>query len=281
MAKLPSKPTTGQPRRITALAQVVQAGRLTQNMIRVTLSAPEFAGLPATCAGGHCKIMLPAAGQSIDAFRTQLADGPKPVTRTYTIRNARPETREIDIDFVAHGDDGPASAWAARARAGDVIGFAGPGAPKLTEFDADFYLFAADMSAIPVVAAGLEALPRDATGMAIFEITSAGDRQQIDAPPGVTQHWLIHDDPHRASREQVRIVEALRWPEGRVRTLIAGETGVVRSLRLLLRGDRGLDRRDVYASGYWRIGLAEDEHQKVKRAESEADEARLSQVNGG
>ncbi|MBO6626552.1 MAG: SIP domain-containing protein, partial [Roseicyclus sp.] len=93
--------------------------------------------------------------------------------------------------------------------------------------------------------------------------------------------WLIHDDPHRASREQVRIVEALRWPEGRVRTLIAGETGVVRSLRLLLRGDRGLDRRDVYASGYWRIGLAEDEHQKVKRAESEADEARLSQVNGG
>jgi len=281
MANDLSKRPQPQPRRGPVLATVVAAGRITPNMIRVTLSAREFADVPPDCAGGHCKLMLPDPGQSVEDFAGQLIDGPKPVTRTYTVRYARPDAEEIDVDFVAHGDEGPASAWAARAQPGDVIGFAGPGAPKLTEFDADFYLFAADMSAIPVVAAGLEALPPDARGVAIFEITSPEDRQEITAPPGISQHWLIHDDPHKASRAQIQMVEAMQWPEGRVRTLIAGETGVVRSLRLFLRGDMGVDRRHVYASGYWRIGLAEDEHQKVKRAETEADEAQLSQTSGG
>ena len=270
-----------KPQRVSTVMDVVGSRRVTPNMIRVTLTSPEAALIPASIAGGHCKIMLPAAGQSRGAFAAQFANGPKPVTRTYTIRNARPARSEIDIDFVAHGDEGPASAWAARAKPGDFLGFAGPGVPKLVEFDADFYLLAADMSAIPVVAAGLEALPRDAKGLAIFEVISPEDRQEIAAPPGVTQHWLIQPDPHEASTAQIDFVRSLPWRRGRTRTLIAGETGVVSALRLFLRGDLALDRRDVYASGYWRIGLAEDAHQKVKRAEVEADEAKLAAARGG
>ena len=264
------------PQRVQTMLKVATAAHVTPNMIRVTLQGPDLAGLPASVAGGHCKLMIPAPGQSRLAYEDQVANGPKPITRTYTVRHARPERQEIDIDFVAHGDDGPASAWAARAIPGDFIGFAGPGAPKLTVFDADFYLIAADMSALPVAAAALEALPRDAKGIAIFEVTSAEDRQEIDAPLGVSQHWMWHPDPHRPSRRQIEMVEAMPWPNGRIRTMIAGETNVIRALRLFLRQDKGLDRRDVYASGYWRIGLAEDEHQKVKRELNAADEARLA-----
>jgi len=122
---------------------------------------------------------------------------------------------------VAHGDEGPASAWAARAKPGDVIGFAGPGLPKLTDFDADFYLIAADMSALPVAAAALEAMPRDARGLAIFEVTDPEDRQEIGSPPGVSQHWLVHPDPHHPSRRQVEIIETMPWPEGRVRNEVS------------------------------------------------------------
>jgi len=264
-----------KPRRISAVLEVRSARRVTPNMIRVTLTGPDLSAIPAWIAGGHCKLMIPEPGQSRFAFEDRFFNGPKPVTRTYTIRHARPEACEIEVDFVAHGDDGPASAWAARAQPGDVIGFAGPGMPKLTEFDADFYLIAADMSALPVAAAALEALPRDARGVAIFELTAPEDRQEIDAPAGISQHWLLHRDPHQPSRAQVDMVEAMPWPEGRVRTMIAGETGVIRSLRLFLRQDKGLDRARVYASGYWRIGLAEDEHQKVKREIDAADEAAL------
>ena len=269
-------PNLKPPARISTILSVVGRRHLTPNMLRVTLTGPELAGFSPAIAGGHCKLMIPEPGQSRSAFAQQCANGPKPVTRTYTVRNARPEACEIDIDFVAHGDDGPASAWAARAKPGGFIGFAGPGAPKLTEFDADFYLIAADMSALPVAAAALEALPRGAKGMAIFEVSSAEDRQEIDAPPGVSQHWLLHPNPHEASRGQIDMVEAMPWPEGLIRTMIAGETSVIRALRLFVRQDQGLDRKQVYASGYWRIGLAEDEHQKAKRELDAADEARLA-----
>lgn len=258
--------------RKTHLLSVVASRYLTPNMIRVTFSGIE---LPERTAGGHCKLMIPRRDETRDRFAEALDSGAPVTRRTYTVRHARPERREIDIDFVAHGDEGPASAWAEAARPGDFLGFAGPGDPKLTEFDADFYLLAADMSALPVAAASLEALPRDARGLALFEVTSAEDKQSIDAPDGVVQHWLFHSDPHVASSAQLDFLRSFEWPRGQVRTMIAGETGVVRDLRFLARGERGVDRRAAYASGYWRIGLAEDQHQKVKREETEADERRL------
>ncbi|MGD1883905.1 MAG: siderophore-interacting protein [Paracoccaceae bacterium] len=275
-----SPPKPVQARRLNCLLTVRQAVRLTPNMIRVTFTSPELAELSPDCAGGHCKIMLPDPGQSAEEFSNGYGDGKKPVTRTYTIRHARPEACELDIDFVAHGDEGPASAWAEYAKPGDVLGFAGPGSPKLTAQDADFYLIAADMSALPVAAASLEALPKEARGVAIFEITTEADRQIIDAPEGIDQHWLIHRNPHQSSNAQVARIEGLDFPKGRICTMIAGETGVVRSLRVFLRGEKALSRRDVYASGYWRIGLAEDAHQKVKREETEADEAAIARTSG-
>ncbi|MEM9431166.1 MAG: siderophore-interacting protein [Pseudomonadota bacterium] len=262
--------------RTPRLLSVVRANRITPNMIRVTLTSPELADVPDTCAGAHCKIMIPTPGETRSSFAARLAgEGHAPVRRTYTVRHARPAECEIDIDFVAHGDEGPASAWAERAASGDLLGFAGPADPKLTQFDADWYLIAADMSALPVAAASLEALPREARGVALFEITEEADRQPIDAPAGVEQIWMVHADPHVPSTAQEDYLRDIAWPEGRVRTMIAGETGVVRALRHLARAERGVDRKAAYASGYWRIGLAEDEHQKVKRAEADADERLL------
>ena len=37
-------------------------------------------------------------------FSQQLDDGPRPIGRTYIVRHIRPETDEMDIDFVDHGD---------------------------------------------------------------------------------------------------------------------------------------------------------------------------------
>ncbi|MEM9902453.1 MAG: siderophore-interacting protein [Pseudomonadota bacterium] len=270
-----ASPPPTPPKRVGHTLRVVRRARITPNMIRVTLTGPHLASIPADCAGGHFKLFLPEAGQSEADFATQMAEGPRPTARTYTVRHARPEVAEIDVDFVAHGDEGPASAWAEAAKTGSFCGFAGPGAPKLIDFDADWYLIAADMSALPVAAASLEALPADARGLAVFEITSAADRQEIEGPAGVEQKWFVHDDPHTQSDQQLDLIRALDWPAGSVRTMIAGETGVIRALRLLTRGERGVDRKQSYVSGYWRIGLAEDEHQKVKRQETEQDERTL------
>lgn len=246
---------------------VKDAWRLTPNMIRVTFAGPELEGFPTGRAGGNCKLLLPEPDETRDAFEARLSDGPAPVRRTYTIRAYRPETQELDIDFVAHGDNGPASRWASHAKAGDFLGFMGPSMPKVTDFSADWFLVAADPSAIPVAAATLEAMPRDAKGIALFEVTDIEDQQSIDAPAGIEMHWLINPHPTAPSHQQEDFLHAFDWPEGRVQTCIAGESGVIRALRAMLYQDRKIPRENTYISGYWKIGLVEDEHQAMKRAE--------------
>ena len=249
------------------LLTVKDAWYLTPNMIRVCFAGPELDGFPEGRDGGNCKLMIPEPGESQMAFAGRLANGPMPVRRTYTVRRYDAERGELSIDFVAHGDNGPASRWASHAKPGDFLGFAGPSTPKVTTFDADWYLVAADPSALPVAAATLEAMPRDATGIAIFEVTAAEDRQEIDMPAGIEVHWLVHPNPHVASDAQESFLRGLDWPQGRVQTCIAGESGVIRALRGFLHNEMNVPRADTYISGYWKIGLVEDEHQKMKRAE--------------
>ncbi|MEM9434165.1 MAG: siderophore-interacting protein [Pseudomonadota bacterium] len=240
---------------------------LTPNMIRVVFAGPELAGFPEGREGGNCKLMIPEAEETKSNFADRLQNGPPPVRRTYTVRKFDAELQELSIDFVAHGDEGPASRWAMNAKPGSFLGFAGPSTPKLSHFEADWYLVAADPSAIPVAAAALEAMPRDAQGVAIFEITTEADRQDIDIPKGVEVYWLVHPDPHKASIAQETLIRSLPWPEGRIQTCIAGESGVIRALRGFLANEKQVAKADTYISGYWKIGLIEDEHQKAKRAE--------------
>jgi NADPH-dependent ferric siderophore reductase len=249
------------------LLTVKKAWRLTPNMIRVTFSGAELDGFPEGREGGNCKLLIPEIDESRESFAKRLLDGPTPIKRTYTVRKFDAAAQELSIDFVAHGDEGPASRWASHAMPGDFLGFAGPSMPKLMEFEADWYLVAADPSAIPVAAATLEAMPRHAKGVAIFEITSNEDRQHIDMPDGIDVHWLVHNDPHQSSTAQEDLIRSLDWPTSRIQTCIAGESGTIKSIRAFLAQEKHVPRGDTYISGYWKIGLIEDEHQKAKRAE--------------
>lgn len=256
-------------KRVPKLMTVVAAWALTPHMIRVTLTAPDIADMDPRCAGANCKLFLPNAGQTLDDFIGQLSGGPRPTVRTYTVRAIRPLVHEMDIDFVDHGDVGPASAWARQAKAGSFLGFAGPGPVKVTSYYADYYLVVADMSALPMAAATLEAMPDDARGTAIFEVMSPDDKQDFRMPEGIDFHWIVNTDPHVSSPQIPDMIAALNWPDGVVQTCIAGESGMVKELRQSLLVAKGLPKQDCYISGYWKIGLIEDEHQQQKRAEAD------------
>jgi len=260
------------PKRRPRFLTVKSARYLSPNFIRVTFAGPELEGFPEGHEGANCKLLLPRDGESRQEFEAYFEpDAPSerihPV-RTYTVRSFRRELLELDIDFVAHGDEGPATRWAQRAAPGAFLGFLGPSAPKITDFHADWYLLAADLSAMPVVEATLEALPGDARGVAVFEVPSEEDIREISAPPGIALNWLIHENVHAASTAQVDFVKALDWPSGTVQTCIAGESSVIRALRDHLHNERRVPKADTYISGYWKIGLVEDEHQQMKRAEA-------------
>lgn len=255
-------------KRVPRIFTVKAAWALTPNMIRVTYSSPDIADMDGACAGANCKLFLPEADQSLEAFTEQLHRGPRPTVRTYTVRNIRPDACEMDIDFVDHGDGGPASAWARRAQPGAFCGFAGPGPVKVDRFYAESYLVIADMSALPVAGATLEAMPQDAKGTAIFEIMSEADKQDLSIPEGIQTHWIVNADPHHSSPVIPDMIANLDWPEGVVQTCIAGESGMIKILRQELLVRKAMPKQDCYISGYWKIGMVEDDHQKLKRAEA-------------
>ena len=256
------------------LLSVKRSYALTPHMQRVVLTGEQLLDFPVGQEGANVKLLIPQPGQqapNLAAFRTQAED--RPIVRTYTVRQYRPEDNELDIDFAIHTDaegrGGPACAWAINAQPGDMIGVAGPGPRKLNSLQADWFLFAADMTALPAASAILESLADDAVGYAFFEVTSSADAQQLRIPAGIKVKWLVHAHPQKESSQLLEQMQDLQWPAGTPSIFVAGEGNAVRKIRQYVLKERGVARDHVYISPYWKIGLVEDEHQVQKRAEME------------
>jgi iron complex transport system ATP-binding protein len=217
--------------------------------------------------------------------------------RTYTSRTVRPEDAEVDVDFVLHGDEGPASRWANRAAVGDEVILCGPnrlvdGPYGGTGFKpaegTERFLLVADETAVPAALAILEGLPRTATGAALLEVPHTDDALPVHAPAGVQVRWLPREgapvgallapavrqlvdlwlgpqDGSPTSDQEMPVddPDGFIWdvPEeataGAFYAWLAGEAGVVTGLRRHLVKERGVDRRSVAFMGYWRAGRAE------------------------
>ncbi|KND27519.1 siderophore-interacting protein [Streptomyces acidiscabies] len=250
-------------------ARVVRTERLTPHMQRVVLGGEGLAEFAAgTCTDHYVKMLFAPEGVSypepfdVERIREELPREQWPVTRTYTVRHWDAEHRELTLDFVLHGDEGLAGPWAMRVQPGETAHFMGPGGAYAPSLDADWHLFAGDESALPAIAAALEALPAGAVAHAFVEVSGPEEEQKIDSDIEVT--WL-----HRGERPVgdllVPAVRELQWPEGRVHAFVHGEAHFVKELRQLLRVERELTRDDLSISGYWRLGHDEDGWQASKR----------------
>lgn len=246
------------------IASVVSAKRISPNMIRVRLKSDAVHQFPEAAAGGHLKLIIPEPGASLETFTKFLRSwNVRSRMRTYTIRHLRTDEGTIDVDFVAHGDDGPASAWAISAKAGDFIGISFPGAPKLKPSASGRYLVAVDMTAFPAAAASLERLPENARGDVYAEILSADDIQPLSAPKGLNIHWIVN--PANADSSET-LISAIRdyLLEGNESVFVAGDFEAVKNLRSYFRDERAYPKDQLYISSYWKRGLVEAEHKRVK-----------------
>ncbi|MFD0313860.1 siderophore-interacting protein [Streptomyces flavalbus] len=264
MAERPAR----KPRRVHS-AQVVRTERLTPHMQRVVLGGDGLADFSAgSCTDHYLKLLFPAPGVSypepfdVQRIREEFPREQWPVTRTYTVRAWDAEVRELTVDFVLHGDEGLAGPWAIRARPGDTIRFLGPGGAYAPDPDADWHLLVGDESALPAVAAALEALPDGASVRAFVEVAGPEEEQKIDSDAEVV--WL-HRGDRPIGAALVEAVRALSFPEGRVHAFVHGEAGWVKEIRRLLRVDHQVPREDLSISGYWRLGHNEDGWQESKR----------------
>ncbi|MEV5319826.1 siderophore-interacting protein [Streptomyces sp. NPDC052687] len=265
MAERPAR----KPRKAHS-AQVVRTERLTPHMQRVVFGGDGLAEFAAgTCTDHYVKLLFPPAEGitypepfDLDRIREELPREQWPVTRTYTVRAWDPEARELTLDFVLHGDAGLAGPWAMRVRPGDTIRFLGPGGAYAPDPGADWHLLAGDESALPAIAASLEALPDGARVRAFVEVAGPEEEQKIDSDAEVV--WL-HRGDRPVGQALVEAVRALRFPEGRVHAFVHGEAACVKELRRLLRVEHHVPREDLSISGYWRLGHNEDGWQASKR----------------
>lgn len=252
-----------------------------RQMRRITFTGQRLEHFPAHCGGFHIKLFLPRLGQPhFDLPTLSEAGKPlwpvedrKPVSRTYSVRGFDAARRELDVDFVLHEREGPASAWAGAATPGQRIGIAGPAAPATLLQSAAFNLFAGDASALPALSARLEVLPPAAVAYVVLSLPEAfGD--VVLHSPGRVNLKRVFDRPG----ELARGIRAVPWPVhrgmGEVYAWVAGESGEVVSARLYLQGELGLPKAQMYTVPYWKAEQREEDyHAERHRIMDEMEES--------
>ncbi|MEH6578883.1 MAG: siderophore-interacting protein [Amphritea sp.] len=251
---------------------VLSKQQLTPNMIRITLGGPNLKGFPEGYESGYIKLKFSIESLSDPMLSSLqgLLNGKDSCLRTYTVRSFNAKNQQLTIDFVAHGTNGPASAWAMHAMPGDNITITGPGDKKLVDMNADWFFIAGDMTALPAISVNLEQMPRDARGYAVIAIINEADKQQINAPEGVTIHWVVNPDPTELDSQLLDTVKKLEWLEGYPSVWVACEFSSMRQIRTYFRKERGLNRDQVYASSYWKIGDTDEGNKAAKRNDTDA-----------
>jgi NADPH-dependent ferric siderophore reductase len=249
------------PKQAPRKLQVLQNVQLTPHLQRLTLGGPALQGFPVPSNGAHIKLLLPQQGQVL----TLPTVGPKgliwppaqdrPVVRTYTVRQFDAEQQKLIVDFVIHDEYGPASYWAQHAQIGDDVGLAGPSGPARFNPNADYFLLAGDLSALPALSTVLEDLPEHAIGTALIEIPTEADQHNLQHPAGVNIVWLVSATP---SALLPQAVLDLPWPEGSVSATVAGETEAVVQIRKYLRINKKLNVSHCYIVPYWKYQHSEE-----------------------
>ena len=234
---------------------------------RVTLTGDELDGFTSAGPGDHLKVFLPDPGTGTLTVPEVVPDGLRRpdrgvvISRDYTPRDFRPSgarPAELDIDFVLHGDAGPASVWASRAKPGDELAIAGPRGSRPVPAGIDGLVIVADETALPAASRWLRAVGDDVATTALFDVADETVDDYLDRATArrASIEWL-----HREDGDDV--VGALRslGPIGeRTFVVLAGEaTGLV-PLRRYLRHELGLPAGQVAASGYWKRGVVNLDH---------------------
>lgn len=281
--------------------------------MRVTFTCPDFEHIGLTGRDQRIKLVIPdtetplgdfgqsdasciAAGEWYANWR-ELSLAERGSMRTYTIRYPNQEQCTLDVDFVVHGDAGPASAWVQNARIGDELVIVAPDErSEHSGSGSDWHpgtarriLLAGDETAAPAIAGILEQLGPDFAVDAFIEVPEASDLFDINTRAAASIRWIPRRDaehgallidavrewttanqdvlaaaasPVQQELESVDVDAELLWEspadgEGEFYAWIAGESMAVKTIRRLLVRDCGVDRKRIAFMGYWRHGQAE------------------------
>ncbi|MGG7104788.1 siderophore-interacting protein [Rhodococcus sp. 24CO] len=164
------------------------------------------------------------------------------IFREYTVR--RLDATGLVVDVVLH-DAGVASDWVRRAEPGTSIGVVGPRVSRALP-SIPRILAIGDSTALPALSRLGESLPVEVEGDIVVIDGGPGLEIPLFAPTGVNV-VRAHESVDACS-----VLSGLGLDATRTYAWLAGEAGLVTSLRSFLLSERGFDKDHVQFTGYWR-----------------------------
>ncbi|MGN7798085.1 siderophore-interacting protein [Leifsonia sp. 22587] len=232
-------------------ARVAAISRLSPHFTRVRFECGDFEHFGTECLDQRIKLLFPLADGSfadlgVDDEEAHFAgdwyerwrglpEHRRNPFRTYTVRAIDTDACCLDIDFVVHGDGGPAARWLLGARPNDELVVIGPDARSphrgvgidWRPGSARELLLAGDETAAPAIASILETLPAGRRARAFIEVPSAEDALSLRLPPHVEATWL----PRGSAVTGAALVPAVqRWLAEHPRVVAAAAAGRAQSL---------------------------------------------------
>lgn len=253
----------GRPQRVAPrifAARVARVADVTAHLRRITVAAPELASYAPLGCNEYVGLVLPRSADaplvlpdaaSPSAIRTAVAaidEHIRPDLRWYTVRDHRPAAGELDIDFVVHGDEGPGTRFALRARPGDALGIRECTALYNPPENARTRVLIGDESSLPASARILELTPDLPRPHVFAEVADARDRDYLPGP--IT--WVARSGaPGEALEAAVRAADL---PPQIDYVWLCGERRGVQQLRRHFTRERAVPKDRITFSGYWRLG---------------------------
>ncbi len=253
--------------------EVAATRRIAPRIQRVSLYSPIVASMP---AGPNIKLFIPPRGANdltlpeLDSRGRPVWTEPamRPAIRTYSVRRLDRDACLLDVDFVLHDHEGPASRWATTAEPGARLILGGPGGRDVRP--AANYVLAGDLSSLAAIANILENLPATAHGTVLIETPDEDDHIALDHPHGINVEWLRVVAGGSVLPQAVR--DRIDWHAHPDTFLwVGGESDAVRQIRAFGRDEIGLDRRMILAVGYWKRGMSEDAYHSAHDNDRDAD----------
>lgn len=274
--------STAAPSPTATYGTVEHVEDLSPSMRRVVLGGPgldAFEPTPFTDQYVNALFVPDGAPYDVpfDVEEVRSLDGDhKPRGRRYTVRRWDPDTRQLTLDFVVHGDVGYAGRWARHAEPGDRLQVIGPSGGYAPRPDAPWHLMAGDESALPAIAASIESLPDDAV-VAVFVVVDSTDHEiELPATSATAIHWLHRNTATTPEDLLVDTIRSFEFPDGHPHVFVHGEAGETRAVRRHLLGERGIDKASSSISPYWRRDHTDEAWREIKKAwlaEQETDVA--------
>ncbi|MBX3195894.1 MAG: siderophore-interacting protein [Microbacteriaceae bacterium] len=243
-------------RRVT----VADVRPLAPSMVRIALAGPELEGFRALGPADHVKVFFPdpASGE----LTLERGEGVV-ISRDYTplaVTVDAAGATTLDLDFVLHGDEGPASTWAASAQPGDELGLGGPRGSRLVPEGLGRLLVIADETAFPATRRWLDLVPESVPVTGIFDVADDSLDGYFDDLPGAARleaERLYREDGPGQLEEALRSLGPIAEDTF---VFLAGEATALIPLRRYLRHELGLPGEQVSASGYWKHGIVNLDH---------------------